>query len=164
MYVINYASDTLVQINKATQQVNQIQIPVTSADEEGYGLALSGSHLFFTLADDYRTNFAADSTFGYVDISSWRRSPHNAHRLEDALLSQSSIPGWTTQLTLRATDKVPSQISGEWRWTARVLLPSRTTDLLLRMGSSPTTGRYLAHNLWVMTRFSRHLQGEIVTE
>ncbi len=71
VYVINYASDTLVQINKATHQVNQIQIPVTSADEEGYGLALSGSHLFFTLADDYRTNFAADSTFGYVDISSW---------------------------------------------------------------------------------------------
>ena len=39
VYVINYASDTLVQINKATHQVNQIQIPYGTAPPMPAGMA-----------------------------------------------------------------------------------------------------------------------------
>ncbi|HXW32950.1 MAG TPA: hypothetical protein VEJ87_00085 [Acidimicrobiales bacterium] len=72
VYAIDYGDNNLVRINKADPtQIDQVPIPVTSTDEEGYGLALDGGKLFFTLADDPHPTFGADSTFGYVNIGAW---------------------------------------------------------------------------------------------
>jgi hypothetical protein len=81
VYAIDYADDQLVRINKAdTTQVDRVQLPVTSDQEEGYGLALSGppgnQRLYFTLSDDSALwsplPFGATTTIGYVDLSSWQ--------------------------------------------------------------------------------------------
>lgn len=72
VYVIDYGDDNLVRIDKADpSQIDQVPIPLTSSDEEGYGLALEDGKLYFTLADDPRPTFGAMSTFGYVNVASW---------------------------------------------------------------------------------------------
>ena len=71
VYAIDYGDSNLVRVNKTTGQVDQVRIPETSDTEEGYGLALAGSKLFFSLADDPQPSFGAASTIGYVDISAW---------------------------------------------------------------------------------------------
>lgn len=71
VYVINYGDSTLVRINKATSQIDVVQIPLTSDMEQGYGLALSGGRLYFTLSDDGQPSFGAASTFGYISVSAW---------------------------------------------------------------------------------------------
>ena len=68
VYAIDFGDQNLVRINKATGQTDEVAIPVTSDLEQGYGLALSGGKLFFTLAG---SPSGGGSTFGYVDIASW---------------------------------------------------------------------------------------------
>ncbi len=71
VYAIDYGDSNLVRVNKTNGQVDQVRIPETSDTEEGYGLALAGSKLFFSLADDPQPSFGAASTIGYVDLSAW---------------------------------------------------------------------------------------------
>ena len=71
VYAIDYGDSNLVRINKATGQVDQVQIPLTSDAESGYGLALAGGRLYFTLADDGQPKYGAASTIGYVNIAAW---------------------------------------------------------------------------------------------
>lgn len=71
VYAIDYGDDNLVRIDKATGRIAEVALPVTSSDEEGYGLAMQGGRLYFTLSDDARPTFGAMSTFGYIDIASW---------------------------------------------------------------------------------------------
>jgi hypothetical protein len=71
VYAIDYGDSNLVRINKANGQIDQLPIPLASDTEQGYGLAVSGSNLYFTLSDDTRPAFGAASTFGYVNIASW---------------------------------------------------------------------------------------------
>jgi len=71
VYAIDYGDSNLIRINKANGQIDQVPIPLTSDTEQGYGLALSGSKLFFSLSDDTQPAFGAASTVGYVDLSAW---------------------------------------------------------------------------------------------
>jgi len=77
-----YATDNgdaeIVRINKLTGQMDELPIPLTSDVESGFGLAISSGRLYFTLADDYVTNFGAASTFGYIDLSSWPQGTSHA--------------------------------------------------------------------------------------
>jgi streptogramin lyase len=70
-YAIDYGDSNLVRINKVSGQVDQVKIPLTSDAESGYGLALSGGKLFFTLADDNQPSYGAASAVGYVNIAAW---------------------------------------------------------------------------------------------
>ncbi len=81
VYAIDYGDDNLVRINKETGHIDEVPIPVTSDREEGYGLAIAGGRLYFTLADDGPPGNGAASTLGYVDIGAWEAesascSPH----------------------------------------------------------------------------------------
>jgi hypothetical protein len=83
VYAINYADSTLVRVNKANGQLDVVPIPLTSDVEQGYGLALSGGTLYFTLSDDRQPSFGAASTFGYVSVAAWEAAsssclPHGA--------------------------------------------------------------------------------------
>jgi DNA-binding beta-propeller fold protein YncE len=71
VYAIGYGDSNLVRIDKATGQVDQVKIPLTSDEESGYGLALSGGRLYFTLADDGQPKYGAASAVGYVNIKAW---------------------------------------------------------------------------------------------
>ncbi len=71
VYVMEYGDSDLVRINKNTGQIDVVPIPLTSDSEEGYGLAVSGNNLYFTLADDHPPSYGAASAFGYVDIAVW---------------------------------------------------------------------------------------------
>jgi hypothetical protein len=71
VYAIDYGDDNLIRINKATGQIDQVPIPLTSDTEEGYGLSLSGDYLYFSLSDDAQPAVGAASTIGYVDIATW---------------------------------------------------------------------------------------------
>jgi len=71
VYAIDYGDSNLIRINKVDGQIDQVPIPLTSDTEEGYGLALAGGKLFFSLADDAQPAFGAASTVGYVDLSTW---------------------------------------------------------------------------------------------
>ncbi len=71
VYAIDYGDSNLIRLNKADGQIDQVPIPLTSDTEQGYGLALSGSRLFFSLSDDAQPAFGAASTVGYVDLSTW---------------------------------------------------------------------------------------------
>jgi hypothetical protein len=71
VYAIDYGDSNLIRINKVNGQIDQVPIPLTSDTEQGYGLALSGGKLFFSLADDLRPAFGGASTIGYVDLSTW---------------------------------------------------------------------------------------------
>ncbi len=73
-----YAADNgdaeIVRINKATGQLQEFPIPLTTDVENAFGLAISSGRLYFTLADDYDAKqlpFGAASTFGYINLSSW---------------------------------------------------------------------------------------------
>jgi hypothetical protein len=71
VYAIDYGDSNLVRINKATGQVDQDKIPLTSDVESGYGLALSKGRLYFTLADDNHPSYGAASAVGYVNVAAW---------------------------------------------------------------------------------------------
>lgn len=71
VYAIDYGDSNLIRINKTNGKIDQVPIPLTSDTEQGYGLALSGGKLFFSLSDDAQPAFGAASTVGYVDISTW---------------------------------------------------------------------------------------------
>jgi len=71
VYAIDYGDSNLVRINKATGQIDQDKIPLTSDVESGYGLALSAGKLYFTLADDNHPSYGAASAVGYVNIAAW---------------------------------------------------------------------------------------------
>jgi len=74
VYAIDYGDSNLDRINKKTGHVDQVSIPLLSDTERGYGLAISGSRLYFTLSDDDRPSFGYASTVGYVDIGTWAAS------------------------------------------------------------------------------------------
>ncbi len=71
VYAIDYGDDDLVRINKATGTIDQSKLPVTSDTEEGYGLTISGSRLYFSLSDDPRPTFGSVSTIGYINLAAW---------------------------------------------------------------------------------------------
>jgi len=71
VYAIDNGDAEIVRINKLTEQVDELLIPLTSDMESGFGLAISSRRLYFTLADDFLGDFGAASTFGYIDLSSW---------------------------------------------------------------------------------------------
>jgi DNA-binding beta-propeller fold protein YncE len=71
VYAIDYGDDNLVRISESSGIVDEVPLPVTSDTEQGYGLALSGGKLYFTLSDDDQPSFGAASTLGYVDIGDW---------------------------------------------------------------------------------------------
>ena len=71
VYAIDYGDSNLVRIDKATGQVDQDKIPLTSDVESGYGLALTGGRLYFTLADDDHPSYGAASAVGYVNVAAW---------------------------------------------------------------------------------------------
>ena len=71
VYAIDYGDSNLVRIIKATGQIDQVRIPLTSDAESGYGLALSGGRLYFTLADDGQPAYGAASAIGYVNVAAW---------------------------------------------------------------------------------------------
>jgi hypothetical protein len=70
-----YATDNgdaeIVRINKATNQLQEVPIPLTTDLENAFGLAISSGRLYFALADDFKLLFGAASTFGYINLSSW---------------------------------------------------------------------------------------------
>ena len=74
VYAIDYGDSNLDRINKKTGHVDQVAIPLLSDTEQGYGLAISGDRLYFTLSDDDRPSFGYASTVGYVDIGTWAAS------------------------------------------------------------------------------------------
>ena len=71
VYFIDNGDNDIVRINKTTNQLNEVQIPMTSDFENGFGLSIFSGRLYFTLADDFTQSFGAASTFGYIDLSSW---------------------------------------------------------------------------------------------
>jgi hypothetical protein len=71
VYAIDYGDSALVRINKSTGRVGKVPVPLTSDVEQGYGLALAGGKLYFTLSDDILPAFGAASAFGYVDVAAW---------------------------------------------------------------------------------------------
>jgi hypothetical protein len=70
-----YAADNgdaeIVRINKVTNQLQEVPIPLTTDLENVFGLAISSGKLYFTLANDYTLKFGTGSSFGYLDLSSW---------------------------------------------------------------------------------------------
>jgi len=78
VYAIDNGDSEIVRINKLTEQMDEVPIPLTSDMENGFGLAISSGRLYFTLADDYLGNFGAASTFGYIDLSSWPQGTSSA--------------------------------------------------------------------------------------
>ena len=70
-----YAADNgdaeIVRINKVTNQLQEVPIPLTTDLENVFGLAISSGRLYFTLANDYTLSFGKGSAFGYLDLSSW---------------------------------------------------------------------------------------------
>ena len=86
VYAIDAGDTTLVRLNKAhPTQIDEVPLPVTSDQEGGYGLALSGpagqQKLYFTLFDDpgifSPVPFDAATTIGYVDIGAWEAASAN---------------------------------------------------------------------------------------
>jgi DNA-binding beta-propeller fold protein YncE len=71
VYAIDYGDSNLVRIDKSTGHVDEVPLPLTSDDEDGYGLALHSNKLYLTLSDDTRPAFGAASTIGYIDLDSW---------------------------------------------------------------------------------------------
>ncbi len=71
VYAIDYGDSNLIRINKTNGQIDQLSIPLTSDTEQGYGLAVSGNKLYFSLSDDGQPTFGAASTIGYIDIFAW---------------------------------------------------------------------------------------------
>jgi hypothetical protein len=71
VYAMDNGDAQIVRINKVTNQVQEVPIPLTSDLESGFGLAASSGRLYFTLADDSLTNFGTTSTFGYIDLTTW---------------------------------------------------------------------------------------------
>jgi hypothetical protein len=81
VYALDAGDTNLVRLNKANPtQIQEVPLPVTSDQESGYGLALSGpqghQRLYFTLFDDPAIGapapFGAATTFGYVDLATWQ--------------------------------------------------------------------------------------------
>jgi hypothetical protein len=70
-----YAADNgdaeIVRINKVTNQLQEVPIPLTTDLENVFGLAISSGKLYFSLANDYTLSFGKGSAFGYLDLSSW---------------------------------------------------------------------------------------------
>jgi hypothetical protein len=71
VYAIDNGDAEIVRIDKATGQLQEVPIPLASNGESGFGLAILGHRLYFTLADDSGVSFGTTSTFGYIDLSSW---------------------------------------------------------------------------------------------
>jgi hypothetical protein len=71
VYAIDNGDAEIVRINKVTNQIDEVPVPLTSDAENGFGLAVSSNRLYFTLADDNGHIYGTASTFGYVDLSSW---------------------------------------------------------------------------------------------
>jgi hypothetical protein len=74
VYAIDNGDAELIRINKVTNQLQEISIPLTTDLENGFGLAVSSGRLYFTLANDYdksQVQLGGPSTFGYLSLSSW---------------------------------------------------------------------------------------------
>jgi hypothetical protein len=74
VYAIDNGDAEIVRIDKVTNQLQELPIPLTTDLENAFGLAISSGRLYFALADDYSPKqlpFGAASTFGYVDLSTW---------------------------------------------------------------------------------------------
>jgi len=95
VYAIDYGDDNLVRIDKATGHIDEVALPVTSDTEEGYGLALSGGKLYFTLADDPQPAAGAASTFGYVDVATWEAASASCPPGKDCAPSPSQAVVYT---------------------------------------------------------------------
>lgn len=65
------ADSEIIRINKVTDHVDEVAIPLSSDLESGFGLALHAGRLYFTLADDFFWGYGDASTFGYIPLSSW---------------------------------------------------------------------------------------------
>jgi DNA-binding beta-propeller fold protein YncE len=78
VYAIDNGDAEIIRINKTTDVLDEVPLPLTSDIENGFGLAIHAGRLYFTLADDgwegcdwgCPPEFGA-STFGYVSLSSW---------------------------------------------------------------------------------------------
>jgi hypothetical protein len=70
-----YAADNgdaqIVRIDKVTNQLQEVPIPLTTDLENAFGLAISSGKLYFALANDYTLTFGKGSAFGYLELSSW---------------------------------------------------------------------------------------------
>jgi hypothetical protein len=71
VYAMDNGDAEVVRINKVTNQLLEVPLPLTADIENGFGLAVHSNRLYFTLADDSTLNFGVASTFGYIDLSSW---------------------------------------------------------------------------------------------
>ena len=71
VYAIDFGDDNLIRLAKSTGKIDQIPIPATSDQDRGYGLALSGSKLYFTSPGDPTYGF------GYVDVGAWESASSN---------------------------------------------------------------------------------------
>lgn len=71
VYAIDYGDSSLVRIDKATNRIDVVRLPLTSDVERGYGLALHGGKLYFTLSDDGQPSVGGASTFGYISVGAW---------------------------------------------------------------------------------------------
>ena len=71
VYAVDNGNAEIVRINKATNQLQEVSIPLTTDLENVFGLAISSGKLYFSLANDYTLTFGKGSGFGYIDLSSW---------------------------------------------------------------------------------------------
>ena len=112
VYAIDYGDDDLVRINKATGTIDQSKLPVTSDTEEGYGLTISGSRLYFSLSDDPRPTFGSVST-------NWLHQPRSlgsrvsCMRTRRGLLPQPPRPVSSTPACRLPRTPDPTPIFGE---------------------------------------------------
>jgi len=74
VYVIDYGDDYLIRINKATDAINEIPVPLTNDLEQGYGVARQGGLLYFSMADDSRPAYDPATTIGYINVNTWPAS------------------------------------------------------------------------------------------
>jgi hypothetical protein len=71
VYAMDNGDAEVIRINKVTNRLQEVPIPLSADIENGFGLAVHSDRLYFTLADDSTLNFGVASTFGYIDLSSW---------------------------------------------------------------------------------------------
>ncbi len=76
VYAIDYGDDNLVRIDKGTGHTDTVALPIYCDCQEGYGLAIDGTRLYFTMADDGALSSTSPpaypmSTIGYIDLSTW---------------------------------------------------------------------------------------------
>jgi len=69
VYAVDYGDNNIVRINKTTNQVDEVQVPLTDSSEQLHSDAIYNGNLYFTLSNGSTTG--GTTAIGYIGIAFW---------------------------------------------------------------------------------------------